>query len=250
MSQYEVSTLKKGLQILDLLQANEVMSLTDIMDYFQWNKTSTFRLLYTLENMEYIQKNSRGYSLTDKMSGQKQPHHPMVDWVSVPALLELSQRLGETMYIGVLDGTDVVTTQIVDGTHSMRIHSTIGDRDPAHGSALGKAILAFMEPDTQKPFLRQLEYTKSTIHTFDDKQLFVYHLMDIQEKGYAIDDEETEMGVRCIAAPIFFNGRVAASVAISGPVSRLPKAKDKLISKELKECSQRISKQLEQKGRS
>ncbi|MGF3104015.1 IclR family transcriptional regulator [Rossellomorea sp. DUT-2] len=247
MSQYEVSTLKKGLQILDVLMTKGEMTLTDVMDHFQWNKTTTFRLLYTLEKMDFIQKGVHGFTLTGKSSTPKQPHDPLVDWVSVPALYELSKKLGETMYIGILDGTDVVTTQIVDGTHAMRTHSTIGDRDPAHGSALGKAILAFMEPDTQESFLRYLQYAKTTIHTFDDRQLFLYHLKAIKEQGYAVDDEETEIGVRCIAVPIYVNGRVMASVAISGPVSRLSKKLDKTISKDLKECSRRISEQLERK---
>ncbi|MCA1063687.1 IclR family transcriptional regulator [Rossellomorea sp. AcN35-11] len=247
MSQYEVSTLKKGLHILDVLTTKGEMTLTDVMDHFQWNKTTTFRLLYTLEKMDYIQKGTNGYTLTGKLSAPKQPHDPVVDWVSVPALHELSRKLGETMYIGILDGPDVVTTQIVDGTHTMRIHSTIGDRDPAHGSALGKAILAFMEPDIQEAFLRHLPYAKTTIHTFDDKQLFLYHLKAIKEQGYAIDDEETEIGVRCIACPVYVNGRVIASVAISGPVSRLTRKLDRTISKELKECSGRITEQLERK---
>ncbi|MBM7649634.1 IclR family KDG regulon transcriptional repressor [Bacillus ectoiniformans] len=245
MSQYEVSTLKKGLQILDVLMLKGEMTLTDIMDYFQWNKTTTFRLLHTLENMGFIQKGIHGFNLTGKSSTPKQPHNPLVDWVSVPALYELSRKMGETMYIGILDGSDVVTTQIVDGTHAMRIHSTVGDRDPAHGSALGKAILAFMEPDLQQSFLRHLPYAKTTIHTFDDKQMFLYHLEAIKKRGYAIDDEETAIGVRCIAVPIYSNGRVIASAAISGPVSRLSKKMDKTISKELKACSKRITEQLE-----
>lgn len=245
MDQYEVSTLKKGLQILDLLMKENVMTLTGIMDHFRWNKTSTFRLLYTLEKMGYIEKVQNGFGLTGKTAAPRQTHNPMTDWISVPALYDLSKKLGETMYIGLLDGADVVITQIVDGTHSMRTHTNIGDRDPAHGSALGKAILAFIEPEHQKNYLNHLPYSKSTIHTFDDQQLFLYHLKAINEQGYAVDDEETEIGVRCIAAPIFVKGRVVASAAISGPVSRLPKKLDKSISKELLICIRRITAQLE-----
>jgi IclR family KDG regulon transcriptional repressor len=196
-----MSTLKKGLQILDLFQEKGELSLTQVMERFHWNKTSTFRLLFTLEKMDYIQKTVNGFRLDNKISGPRQPHNPKIDWISLSALYTLSQELGETLYIGILDGTDVVTTQIVNGTHSMRIHSQIGDRDPVHGSALGKAILVFMAPDLQKRFLQHLHYERSTVHTFDDRQLFLYHLKAIHEQGYAVDDEETEIGLRCIAVP-------------------------------------------------
>ncbi|WP_226655618.1 IclR family transcriptional regulator [Pseudalkalibacillus hwajinpoensis] len=245
MSQYEVSTLKKGLQILDLLIENHGLTFAEVMHHFNWNKTTTFRLLYTLENMNYIVKRGSHYHIAEKIDGAKQEHDPHVDWLSVPPLHALSQELGETVYIGILDGTDVVTTQIVNGTHTMRIHTHVGDRDLAHGSALGKAILAFLDGNRKQRFLRQLQLKKSTENTFDDEQLFLYHLKAIQDQGFAVDDEETEIGLRCIAAPIYRNGEVVASVGLSAPTSRMPKQQDKTFSKKVVTCSKKISQLLE-----
>ncbi len=244
MSQYEVSTLKKGLIILDLLMESGGMTMNEVMHHMKLNKTTAFRMLHTLEHMEYVEKNGQVYRVSSKLAEFKQNHNPLVDWVSVSPLYELSQELGETAYIGILDGTDVVTTQVVDGTHAMRIHSEVGDRDPAHGSALGKAIVAFFDESKQRKFLKKLQWKKQTENTFDDEQLFLYHLKAIQNQGYAVDDEETEVGLRCIAAPIYRNGEVVASLALSGPASRIPKQYVTQVSKKIRACSAQISKLL------
>ncbi|KGX91351.1 IclR family transcriptional regulator [Pontibacillus halophilus JSM 076056 = DSM 19796] len=241
MSQYEVSTLKKGLLILDALMEHGEMTMSEVMHHMKLNKTTAFRMLYTLEHMGYIHKKGHSYQVSTKLGTYKQSHQLLVDWSSVPPLYELSHELGETMYIGILDGTDVVTTQVVDGTHAMRIHSQVGDRDPAHGSALGKAIVAFFDERKQRNYLQQLKWEKRTENTFDDEQLFLYHLKAIRNQGFAVDDEETEIGLRCIAAPIYHNGEVVAAVALSGPASRIPKQQDTYHSKKIRACSAQIS---------
>ncbi|MFP3513769.1 hypothetical protein SB775_30180, partial [Peribacillus sp. SIMBA_075] len=82
--------------------------------------------------------------VTDKVAGRTNPYNAKLSWLSVPPLFQVSSEIGETVYIGILDGTDIVTTQVVDGTHSVRSHTQVGERSPAHLSALGKVILAFL----------------------------------------------------------------------------------------------------------
>lgn len=242
VSQYEVSTLKKGLMILDTLQQEGGMTLSDVMKKFSLNKTTTFRLLYTLELMGYVNKVENLYSVTDKVGGNINPFNARLNWISVPPLYQLSSEIGETVYVGILHGTEIVTTQVVNGKHSMRSHSEVGESSPAHLNALGKVIIAFLNDPGRESLLKQLKLVQKTEHTFVDSHLLYEHLKVIKSQGYAIDDEEKEIGLRCIAAPILYDGKVIAAVALSGPSIRLNKNLDRSISKKLIQCSKDISK--------
>ncbi|AZB41970.1 IclR family transcriptional regulator [Bacillus sp. FJAT-42376] len=241
MSQYEVATLKKGLLILDALQQEERLTLKEVMEKFSFNKSTAFRLLYTLESMGYIRKTEHAYHATAKIGGISAPGQAKLNWLSVPPLSELSSEIGETAYVGILSDTDVVTAQVIDGSRSIRAHSEVGDRMPAHHSALGKVILAFLNDSEQRQVLQDIKLNPHTENTFADFHLLKEHLHVIRKQGYAVDDEETEIGLRCIAAPIMYEGKVIAAVAISGPATRLTKKLDKRLSKKLIQCSQQIS---------
>ncbi|QUG41751.1 IclR family transcriptional regulator [Psychrobacillus sp. INOP01] len=243
MKQYEVATLKKGLLILDALREKD-MTLTEVIQIFSFNKSTVFRLLYTLEIMGYVKKNDNSYSLTNKMGSLSTSFNSRANWLSVPPLYELSREVGETAYVGILYGTEVVTAQVVDGTHSMRAHSEVGDRAPVHLSALGKVILAFSDETKLVGILNELTLVQNTKNTFVDLHLLKEHLKVIRKQGYAVDDEETEIGLRCIAAPVIFEGNMISAVAIAGPALRLNKKFDKTFSKKLIQCSSRISKML------
>ncbi|MFT8321927.1 MAG: IclR family transcriptional regulator [Bacillus sp. (in: firmicutes)] len=244
MSQYEVSTLKKGLMILDALRQEESMSLSDVMKKFSLNKSTTFRMLYTLELMGYIKKIDNLYSTTNKLERKNPSFNAKLNWISVPPLYQLSSEIGETVYVGILHGTDVVTTQVVDGTHSIRSHSEVGESAPAHLSALGKVIMAFLNVDHREGLVKELKLVQNTKNTFVDSHLLKQHLNVIRSQGFAIDDEETEIGLRCIAAPIIYKDEVIAAVTLSGPAVRLTKRLDKSLSKRLIQCSNQISKLL------
>ncbi len=239
-----MATLKKGLMILDALLIEESMTLSELMRKFSLNKSTTFRLLYTLELMGYVEKEDQSYSVTDKVAGRANPYNAKLSWLSVSPLYQLSSEIGETVYIGILDGTDIVTTQVVDGTHSVRSHTQVGERSPAHLSALGKVILAFLGEQGRGKVINQLKLTQKTENTFVDPHLLKEHLKVIREQGYAVDDEETEIGLRCIAAPILLKDESIAAVALSGPAVRLKKNMDRSLSKRLIQCSEGISKML------
>ncbi|BCG58795.1 IclR family transcriptional regulator [Paenibacillus sp. URB8-2] len=244
MDQYEVATLKKGLLILEALREGQPMTLTEIMRIFQLNKSTTFRLLHTLENAGYIEKEDRSYRVTDKLGRTPAASNPRLDWLAVPPLNQLAQEVGETLYVGILHDLHVVTTQVVEGTHTMRIHSQVGDSSYAHLSAFGKVILAHLDEARREEILSRLTLHKNTENTFSDMHLLREHLKVIRRQGYAVDDEETEVGLRCIAAPIYYDDAVIAAVALAGPAARLTKKKDRALSKRLLECSAQISRKL------
>jgi IclR family transcriptional regulator, KDG regulon repressor len=244
MSKYEVSTLKKGLQILDLLKINRFLTLTEISEALQVNKTTTFRLLNTLEDMDYIKKRDKSYELNNKKFLLANEDETPIDWTALHSPYQLGMSVGENVYIGVLDGTDLVMKQIIKPPFKEPFNQEIGARTSPHYSAIGKVILANLKPNEQKEILSQLALTQATDQTFIDQGLFVHHLEVIKKQGFAIDNEERDVGVRCIAAPVFRDDQVIAAVAISGLSERIKKTLFRSLTRKVIEGSKGITKEI------
>ncbi|MFT8872613.1 MAG: IclR family transcriptional regulator [Sporolactobacillus sp.] len=245
MSQYEALTLKKGLTILDALWQDDSMTLSEVMHKLSMNKSTAFRLLYTLELMGYVKKNNNQYSVTNKMVGRVISFSAKLNWTTDLPLYELSSDVEETVYVGILQATNVVITRVVCGTCSLKTQSAVGESSPAHLSAIGKAIMAFLNTQSREDLVDQLQLIQNTKNSFIDAHLLKEHLKVIRQQGYAVDDEEREMSFRCLAVPIMYKGEVIAAVALSGPAKRLNKKLDKKLSKRLIRCSEQISQLLE-----
>jgi len=243
MSKYEVSTLKKGLQILDLLQEEQFLTLTEITKALDLNKTTAFRLLSTLENMNYIIKKDKHFTWNDEKF-QIDRSDRSIDWTVLKTPYQLGVSAAEGVYIGVLEGTDVVMKQMIKPPFTEPHHPEIGDRSPSHISALGKVILANLMPTEQQEAFSKLPFHQATDNTFVDLEMFSHHLDVIRQQGYAIDDEERFVGVRCIAAPVFHEDCVVAAVSIAGPIDRMKKTLLRGLTKKVIVVSQEITKEL------
>ncbi|MGK7379191.1 IclR family transcriptional regulator [Planococcus sp. 1R117A] len=244
MSNYEVATLKKGLQILDLLQEEELLTLTEITAALSLNKTTAFRLLCTLENMDYVIKKDKYFTLSKGKFHQSHSTRAF-DWTSLKTPYQLGVEESEGVYIGVLEDNDVVMKQMLKPPFKEPFQPEIGDRSPAHISALGKVILANLKPAEPEGISFRLSLSQATDQTFIDRELFEQHLDIIQKQGFAIDDEERFVGVRCIAAPVFYKDRVIAAVAIAGPVDKMKKTLLRGLTNKVKAVSKEITKELD-----
>ena len=243
MSKYEVSTLKKGLQILDLLQEEQFLTLTEITKALDINKTTAFRLLSTLENMNYITKKDKYFTWNDekfRMDGSERS----IDWTALQTPYQLGVSAAEGVYIGVLEGTDVVMKQMIKPPFKEPHQPEIGNRSPSHISALGKVILANLMPTEQQEAFSLLPFHQATDNTFVDQEMFSHHLEVIKNQGFAIDDEERFVGVRCIAAPVFHEDQVIAAVAIAGPIDRMKKTILRGLTNKVIAVSKEITKEL------
>ncbi len=243
MGKYEVSALKKGLQILDLLQEEQFLTLTEITKALDLNKTTAFRLLSTLENMNYILKKDKCYTCNDEKFRMDRSEQS-VDWIALQAPYQLGVSAAEGVYIAVLEETDVVMKQMIKPPFTEPHHPEIGERSPSHLSALGKVILANLMPTEQQEAFSKLPFHQATDNTFVDMEMFSHHLDVIRQQGYAIDDEERFVGVRCIAAPVFHEDCVVAAVAIAGPIDRMKKTLLRGLTKKVIVVSQEITKEL------
>jgi DNA-binding IclR family transcriptional regulator len=135
----------------------------------------------------------------------------------------LADETGETVQLAILDHLSVLYIRIRESRQAVRMSSGLGSRAPAHCTGVGKALIAFQAPDVVQQIVENglQRYTENTI--IDPEKLRV-ELATIRQKGYAIDDEEIEVGLRCIAAPIRdHSGQVTAAISVAAPVQRMTK---------------------------
>ncbi len=138
-----------------------------------------------------------------------------------PVIARLVERTGETVHLAVLDGFDVVYVDKVEGSHTFRMASMIGARNPAHCTGVGKALLAFLDADDLRKRIGARRLAPFTPNTITALPALAEELTRIRERGYAFDDEEHELGIRCAAAAVFnFRGAPVASLSITAPTVR------------------------------
>jgi DNA-binding IclR family transcriptional regulator len=220
-------SLAHGLAILDLFSSDEpVLGVGEMARRLGMHRSSASRLAATLSTAGYLRPAGAPgrYALGGKLarlSGLVSQAAALPE-IAMPVLRGLVDELGETGHIAVLDGSEVMTTVVVDGWHSVRMHSTVGKRSPAHATAIGKILLADL-PDAE---VRRLcgtgpldRRTPATVGSVDD---LLAQLAEVREHGCALDREELEAGLHCIAAPVRDHaGVVVAAAGISGPVDRI-----------------------------
>lgn len=142
---------------------------------------------------------------------------------ALPTLGWLNEITQETVFLMVQDHGEGIYIQRKDSPQRVAIQSQVGAREPLHASSVGKALLAHLPEDEVERILTERPLIKRTPNTITDVEAFRVHLETIRQQGYAIDDEEGEIGIRCIGAPVFdYTGFPVAAVSISGPSFRTP----------------------------
>jgi IclR family transcriptional regulator, KDG regulon repressor len=140
-----------------------------------------------------------------------------------PLLRELREKVNETVHLAVLDGTEIMYVFNLESTQSIRMRSDVGVRKPAYCTAEGQAILAYQPPEVVDLVVRE-GLAARTPQTITDPLALRKVLEGVRARGCAIEDEESELGMRCIAAPLRNDaGEVVAAIGLAGPVSRLSK---------------------------
>ncbi|WP_339229267.1 IclR family transcriptional regulator [Oceanobacillus sp. FSL K6-2867] len=245
MVQNQVSTLRKGLLVLELVKQNEGITLAEMMKELHLSKSTAFRLLTTLEEMKYIYKIQTKYFFNPKVFLDESEKHSSRGWTSLRSIYQAAQNLQMSTYLGKADGTDLVMTQVLHTPFLQSAEEEMGNRSKLHQSALGKVILAHLEEAKLTSLLDKMALEPATVNTFQDSQLFRYHLKVIHEDGYAFDDEERAVGLRCVAVPVFRNKKVIAALAIAAPTDQLSRNSVKQIAAKLNVGSKAITQELE-----
>jgi IclR family KDG regulon transcriptional repressor len=244
-----IQSVGRAFAILEQFSQDErELGVTVIAQRVGLHKSTCFGLLYTLQEMGYIQQNPETgrYSLGLKIFelGQAYLEGQDLRQLANPYLRRLVEQTQETVHLVVLEGHRAVYIDKVEGTHAMTISSRIGQRAKMHCTGVGKALLAHMY-ENDISFVLSHELEKFTDNTIIDPENLREHLSGIRRAGYAIDDEEIEIGLRCVAAPIFNSHNQAfAAISMSGPSGRITRERLGELSKLVCGTAREISRQL------
>jgi DNA-binding IclR family transcriptional regulator len=146
--------------------------------------------------------------------------------VAHPYLEELTRLTGEASGLSVRKGDEVYLIDCLSAPHHLGVNLQVGDREELHCTAHGKAMLSALPEEEQRRLLEGAELTAHTVNTVTDTERLLAVAKADNARRYAVDDEETTLGMRCVAANIYdFSGKVVASIGISGPVDRVAEEK-------------------------
>lgn len=212
---------------IELLADQGPMELKEISNHLCLNKSTTHRVLSSLTYMGYVrQEHETGkYGLTYKVVQLSNKVIEKTDMIHLmrPFLKQLMELTGETVHLIELEGTEAVYIEkVVSFTNTVQMVSRIGNRIPLYCTGVGKALVAEMEDQEIKDFWEHSKIIKKTDHTITDFHEFMDCVREIREKGYALDNEENETGIRCLAVSIpDFRKTVRYAISISAPISRM-----------------------------
>lgn len=242
-----VQSIDRALLLLEIVAEHDGISLTELTKLSTLNKTTVHRLLATLVANGYVEQNPKTghYGLTFKLFQLGNKKIEKVDSLRVARRIisDLSNKIGETVHLVVEDNKEVVYIDKFEPTNvSFRMHSRVGKRAPMYCTAVGKALLAHYPDETIKKIWDETDIKALTPKTITDYSTFIEEIAKIRSLGYAIDDEENEMGIYCISS-VFYNhlGKIEGAISISIPMARIiSNTPEYYIEKVLESC-QKIS---------
>ena len=225
-TEYQVRVLDRLVAILNCFQGDRLeLGVTELSKILALNKSTVHRLLEALKAHGLVVQDSESqrYSLGLKLFELGSRAVASVDVLekSKPVLEKLVAETGETAHLCVLDDKEVLYLEKFESPKTLRIPSRVGQRNPAHCTAVGKALLAHL-PGELDSWFRSKPLKRFTANTITDLRSLREELASIREHGFSIDNEEIELGLRCVAAEVRdYSGKVIAAISIAGPSFRV-----------------------------
>jgi DNA-binding IclR family transcriptional regulator len=253
-SPYKVQVLDRALAALAILATSPSdCSLAELCPALKLHKSTVHRLMMVLEQHRLVVKNPetgryrlglRLYELGSRaidgldLRGRARPY-----------LDQLQDEFGETVFFCILDEGQVFYVEKVESQRSVRTACTVGSRAPAYCTAVGKAMLAELPETEVSKIVRRWGLKTITPNTIRTAAALKVELQRVRARGYAIDDEEKEEGLRCIGAAVrSHSGKLAAAMSVSGPAFRMTKERVPVIGQALMEAAGRLSAELGYQG--
>ena len=244
---YKLEGLDRVVAILDLLgESDNSLSLAEICHHTQLCKSTSHRALMALERTGLIERApAHRYRLGLKLYDMGNRAVEQIDLRARihPYLRKLALRVGETVHLGVIHKTRVVYIDKMEPINRrVCISSRTGTSNPVYSTSLGKAILAFLPPDEVAKTISNIRFTCFTSKTLSSPEELLNALERVRRRGYAVDDEEMEIGTRCVGAPILgSDGRAIAALSVSGSTARLAAHCVPKIAEHVIRCCQEVS---------
>ncbi|MEH7113080.1 IclR family transcriptional regulator [Neobacillus niacini] len=250
MSERLIQSIERAADVLEVfLTTSPELSVKEISEKLQLSKSTVHGIIKTLEHRGYLEQNPEDlkYKLGIKLFklGNFVSKHFDIGNIARPIIRDLANELNETVHLVTLQRDEVVYIEKVEGPRALTIYSHIGKRAPVHCTGVGKAILAHLSETEVDKLLSSASLEAFTEYTMTDMNEIKKHLVSVRETGYAVDDEEIELGLKCIAAPIFnHKGNVIASISCAAPKMRLDEEMLPKVIAGIKRAASEISKSL------
>lgn len=220
---YTINSISRASSILKCFLGDKThFKLSEIADRLDLDRSTTYRLLISLEKCGFVEKDirTREYSLGLSAFEIGFAYLKQMDFmkVSKPIMMELAEKAQETVHLAVMVDTEIIYVDKVDSPRAVGVLSKIGQRGPVYCTALGKVMLAFQTEEEKKRIMTKLRFKTFTANTITNKKKLAEELESIKKQGYALDRREIEDDVECIGAPIKNHlGQVIAALSVSGP---------------------------------
>jgi len=226
-----LQSIIRAFRIAEMLAKEGELGVTEIDVRLGIDKSTAYRILATLREIGYVRQNpvNSKYSNTPKFSllGGTGADMQQIRELAWPVLRSLSDRVGEAVNLGCLDGADIVYVERIQCDEMIQVNLPVGQRMPAYCSALGKAILAHMPRETVRKLFSGTSFVQFTERTVKSLEMLLAELEIIRANRFARDMEESHKGLSCLAAPVFLaSGKVAAGISVSFPTFRHPDMKE------------------------
>lgn len=204
--------------VLDAFDGPGRLTLAQIVRRTGLPRSSAHRMLERLVQLRWLRRNGRDYELGMRLVelGSLAVHQDRLVRAATPLLHELHRATGLVVHLAVLDGTDVVYMDKIGDRMTTAIPTRVGGRQPAHCTAIGKAILASQDGDPEVAL-----QTRKTKYSISSRPQMVAELTKVREHGVAFDREEALPGFGCVAAAIGGPGEATAAVSVCGPMNRM-----------------------------
>jgi DNA-binding IclR family transcriptional regulator len=219
---YHTHALTRGLRVLELFNGRTPpLTLTDIHDASGLPKSTLVRLLSALAEAEFVRKVDErpAYRLGHKVMELADSYVSSLDITQVAGdyLDSLSRQTRQTSNVGLLDGDQILHVCVRLPDRPLRFEQSVGARSHNHCTGLGKVLLADLEPEQVSAHVMAEPYHKLTERTISRRAELDSELRRIRRKGFALDDNEHNVGLRCLAIALRHDGETLAALSVSGP---------------------------------
>jgi DNA-binding IclR family transcriptional regulator len=248
---YTIRSVDNALNLLEEFKGDrDELGITELSNRLNLDKNRVFRILATLEARGYIEQNkaTENYRLGVKSLELGQTFIKQLGVVrqAKPFLRALVEKCNEMAYVGIIRQNSVVYLDVEEANQTVKVLNRVGWRLPIHCTAIGKAQVAFLSEEELEKLGILSNMKRFTPNTIVDRGEFLKHLKEVAKRGYALDNEEYNLGVGCVGVPLRdYTGRVVGGISVSGPSFRMT---DELLKTKIipvvKDAGDKVSKRL------
>lgn len=247
---YNIRVLDRAIQVLlCFVERGSRLTIDEVVQTTALPKSTAYRILANLQRHGLLARNPEDETFalgsTAVLIGATAIRGLDLPQKVRPYLEQLMEATGETAHLAILTQNHVIVVDKIDSPHPIRLVSSVGFRSPLHCTGVGKVLLAHLPERTTQHLLSAYEWRRYTPNTITDPARFAAELAEIRSQGYAVDWEEFNAGLRCVAAPLRdYTGEVIAAVSVSGPSSRIGTAQIDDLAQTVLDYSRRMSQEL------